>query len=251
MDQTLLLWLGDLLWWLLFWTVAVFLLVAGLYMIVGPALRQGRAERRVAKALRQAGLTSLNNLVLKGRRGGLCQVDHVVRLPTGIVVLETCMRTGRLTGHPRAGVWRQTLGVETYRFGNPLHRLHRAMAAVRGALADAKLEPPLVTGQVLVPGRTQFARSRPDGVSPLAPFLQDLRAAQANGDSPDPEIERVWAALRKAGLVHTPDEGRAWHAPLWRALRHLMADPRTAAGVIFTGAGALMLTLLLSAGRPS
>jgi hypothetical protein len=244
MEQSLILWATDVLWGLLFAVVAVFLLVAGLYMTVGPALRQGRAERRVARSLHKAGLTCLNDLVLKGRHGGLCQIDHLVRLPTGLVVLETCMRSGRLIGRRGARVWRQDLGLEIYHFGNPLLRLNRAMAAVRAAVAEADAGDLTVTGQVLVPGRTQFPRGRPEGVAPLGPFLQELRAADADGSAPSASVERAWTALREAGLARQSGEPGSWSAMPRRALRRLMADQRTATGVVFLGTGGLMLLAL-------
>lgn len=260
MDQSLIPWARDLLWLLLVWVLALFLVVAGVYMTVGPALRQGRAQRRVARALEAAGLPALHDLVLRGPRGGLQQVDHVVRLPTGFVVLETCMRSGRLVGRPRGRVWRQEQGLDTYRFGNPLRRLGRAMAAVQAALpdpvaaSDAEPEAPLLTGQVLVPNRAHFPRGRPDGVSPLGPFLQDLRAAAAAGDRPTPAVRRGWAAMQAAGLTapegdpeagpEADADGPAWRRALRRTLRHLMADHRTAAGVLSTVTGGLLVLLL-------
>lgn len=259
-DPSLLPWITSTLWWLLAWVVAVFLLTAGAYMVAGPALRQGRAEARVARAIRKAGLPAVHDIVLRGPAGGLCQIDHVVRLPSGLVVLETCMRAGRLVGRTRARVWRQDLGLETYTFGNPLRRLDRAMGMVRRTLRraqdDESIPVPLVTGQVLVPGRTRFARGRPDGVSPLASFLEDLvRAAEAlpAREQADPEaVEAAWRALNRAALTRTPDgDGpAAWHAVPRRALRHLLADPRSATGLVFFVVGVVMALTLLARGMP-
>lgn len=253
MDPDLIRWASDLLWWLLFWVIALFLLVGGLYMTVGPILRQGSAQARVARALRRASLPALNDLVLRGPRGGLHQVDHVVRLPTGLVVLETCMRTGSLAGTPRSRVWRQSLGLDIYHFGNPLRRLERSMAAVRDALSDlpSGREPPLVTGQVLVPARARFGRGRPDGVSPLSTFLSDLEEAASRTDvQTDPALEEAWQALARAGLARGAAETEDWTAGPRRVLRHLLADHRTATGLVSACCGAVLLVTLW-AGSPT
>ncbi|KAA5606763.1 NERD domain-containing protein [Roseospira marina] len=245
MDQSLLAWVTDLLWVLLFWVLALFLVTAGVYMTVGPALRQGRAKRRVARAIAQADLPALHDLVLRGRRGGPIQVDHVVRLPTGFVVLETVVRTGRLVGTERSRAWHQSIGWHRHTFGNPLRRLERVMAAVRRALPapTEATEPVLVTGQVLVPARTRFTRGRPEGVSGLGDFLDHLRAANdANKDQPPvPELDQAWHALAEAGLASAKAGGDpTWTTAPRRVLRHLLADPRTATGVVCAVTGGLM-----------
>ncbi len=254
MDPSFLPWVTAALWWLLTWSMAVFLITAGIYMVAGPALRQGRAEARVARALRRAGLPVLNDIVLRGARGGVHQVDHIVRLPTGFVVLETCMRSGRLIGGPRHRIWRQDLGLETYHFGNPLRRLDRSMAAVRRVLAHRvgadDGEPPVVTGQVLVPGRTRFPRGRPEGVSQLAPFLEDLARAGEGADAPSKAVEAAWMALAEAALTRSPDGPAPWHAAPRRLLRHLLADPRSATGLAGLAGGLVMALTLLARGMP-
>jgi len=246
MDQNLFGPLADLLWVLLFWVIALFLVTAGLYMTLGPALRQGRAQRRVAHALSQMDLPAMHDLVLRTRYGGLIQVDHVVRLPTGFVVLETVMRTGRLAGSARARVWRQDIGLDRHTFGNPLRRLDRAMDAVRRALPPPRngTEAPLVTGQVLIPARTRFARARPEGTSALGDFLNHLRAAndEAKDQPPNPALDRAWRGLANAGLAASDaaDARTLATIPL-RIFRHLIADPRTAVGLLFTSLGGLLV----------
>jgi len=246
MDQTFFGPLTDLLWGLLFWVIALFLVTAGLYMTVGPALRQGRAQRRVAHALAQMDLPAIHDLVLRTRYGGLIQVDHVVRLPTGFVVLETVMRTGRLVGNSRARVWRQDIGLDSHTFGNPLRRLDRAMDAVRRALPTPQdgAEPPLVTGQVLIPARTRFARTQPEGTSALGDFLNHLRAANdaAGGQPYSPALDRAWRELANAGLAASDAaDARTWATIPLRIFRHLIADPRTAVGLLFTCLGGLLV----------
>ncbi|MBB4266694.1 nuclease-related domain-containing protein [Roseospira visakhapatnamensis] len=233
------------LWWLLVWVVAISLVMSGLYMTLGPWLRHGGAQRRVARALRRAGLPALNDVVLPGARGVLCQVDHVVRLPTGFVVLEAVMRGGRLVGGPRGNTWRQDLGLERYHFGNPLKRLDESMEAVRRALPDKGEDgtrTPALTGQVVVPRNTRFPRGRPDGVSPLDEFMDELRAAARTAPPPNTRVTEAWEALRVASLAAP---GGVWGF-LRRTLRQVMADERGRGGLMALVVGGFLTLVMLS-----
>ncbi|MQX38218.1 nuclease-related domain-containing protein [Roseospira navarrensis] len=249
MDQNLAGPLTDLLWILLLWVVALFLLTGGTYMTLGPALRQGPANRRAARALARAGLPALHDLVLRTAWGGLIRVDHVVRLPTGFVVLQIVMRAGRLVGTRRQRVWRQDVGLDSHTFGNPLRRLDKAMAAVRRALPPPPegADAPVVTGQVLVPRRARFARGRPEGVSNLGAFLEELHAAHgAAADGPEaPGLEEAWQALSRAALAVPDGDGPlSWLRRPRRLLRSALAETRTAMGLLFLGTGAALVVLL-------
>jgi len=251
MEPELLHWMKGPLWWLLVWVVAISQVVSGLYLTLGPWLRHDRAQRRVARALKRAGLTALNDVVLPGPRGALCQVDHIVRLPTGFVVLESVMRGGRLVGGPRGRTWRQDLGLERYHFANPLKTLDESMEAVRRALPsetaaghgkDDASAKPMLTGQVVVPRNTRFPRGRPDGVSPLGEFLEELRAAARADSEATPRVIESWEALCKAGLA----EPLGLSGRLRRTVRQLMADERGRGGVMVLVVGCFLTLVMLS-----
>ncbi len=227
------------------WVVAISLVMSGLYMTLGPWMRHDGAQRRVARALKRAGLTALNDVVLPGPRGALCQVDHVVRLPTGFVVLEAVMRGGRLVGGARGRTWRQDLGLERYHFRNPLKRLDESMEAVRRALpgkGEDGAGAPVLTGQVVVPRNARFPRGRPDGVSPLGEFLEELRGAARAETPEDSHVTEAWDALRTASLA----EPGGLNGYLRRTLRQLMADERGRGGLMALVVGCFLTLVMLS-----
>jgi len=245
MDPEVLDWIKGPLWLLLAWVVAISLTMSGLYMTLGPWWRHGQAQRRVARALRRAGLTALNNVVLPGPRGMACQVDHVVRLPTGFVVLETVMRGGRLVGGPRGRTWRQDMGLERYHFANPLKNLDNSMEAVRRALPPGAKDGatgPMLTGQVVVPRNARFPRGQPEGVSPLGSFLEELRRAADSAPAEGSPVAEAWETLRAAALADP-------HGPLGylrRTIRQLMADGRGRSGLMTLVVGCFLSLVLLA-----
>src|SRR5207244_13381864 len=61
-------------------------------------------EARVAGQLKRIGLPALHNVILWGA-GWSVELDHVVRVPSGIVVLETKTLGGTIAGELDSPVW--------------------------------------------------------------------------------------------------------------------------------------------------
>jgi hypothetical protein len=78
-------------------------------------------EARVAGELKRIGFPALHNVILWGA-GWSVELDHVVRVPSGIVVLETKTLGGTIAGELDAPVWTQRTagGVEVGRLDNPV-----------------------------------------------------------------------------------------------------------------------------------
>lgn len=95
-------------------------------------LKGRRGEDAVIVALARLGLPALHDVVLPDARG-LTQVDHLVRLPGVLLVLETKTYAGLVTGSVRDREWVQHLrgGMVRTTFQNPLLQNHRHVEAVR------------------------------------------------------------------------------------------------------------------------
>jgi hypothetical protein len=78
-------------------------------------------EARVAAELKRIGLPALHNVVLCGA-GWSVELDHVVRVASGIVVLETKIFGGTIEGQLDSPVWTQRTagGVELGGLANPV-----------------------------------------------------------------------------------------------------------------------------------
>jgi hypothetical protein len=74
-------------------------------------------EARVAAELNRIGLPALHNVILRGARWSV-ELDHVVRVPSGIVVLETKTFGGTIEGQLDSRLWTQRTagGVELGRW---------------------------------------------------------------------------------------------------------------------------------------
>ena len=159
-------------------------------------LKGRKGEAAVAEVLARAGLPALHDVVLRDGRG-LTQVDHLVQLPGGIVVLETKAFAGMVLGGLRDRHWVQHLrdGAVRTAFLNPLLQNHRHVRAVREK-AGAGVP---VAGLVVSAGAGRFCGELEAAVVRLAELAGRLCALQTTTGRCDPaRLDAAWARLTAA-----------------------------------------------------
>ena len=116
-------------------------------------LKGRKGEAAVVEVLARAGLPALHDVVVRDD-WGLTQVDHLVRLPDGIAVLETKAFGGSVTGHVWDRRWVQDFrgGRVRTAFQNPVLQNHRHVRAVQ-RMAGAGVP---VHGLVVSAGAARF-----------------------------------------------------------------------------------------------
>lgn len=150
-----------------------------------------RGEWKVAAAINSTGLEALHDVILPDGRGGLTQVDHLIKTPVGIAVIETKNYSGKIFGGEREPTWTQVLGRKSFRFQNPLRQNFCHVEAVRALVAPGTD----VMGHVIFVGDARF-REMPAGVSGLGDFLRNLR--RVRGVPVPAHVEAGWSAVYAA-----------------------------------------------------
>jgi hypothetical protein len=165
----------------------------------GPAARRDAALRRVgaqgealvARELAQLGLPALHNVVLCGA-GWSVELDHVVRVLSGIVILETKTLAGRVTGALDAPMWTrcQANGVEVGKLVNPVLQNEAHVRALAGFLEDPRVA---VCGYVVAAGRASFA----PGIADAVVLIRDLGwvLSLPVGESDARALQAAWRRL--------------------------------------------------------
>lgn len=152
-----------------------------------------RGERRVARAIALSGFESMNDLIIPDGRGGLTQIDHLIKLPVGIAVIETKNYSGRIFGKEREATWTQVIGRQKNKFQNPLRQNYLHVEAIK------KLVPENVDvfGQVLFVGDAKF-KEMPEGVSSLRELTKHLNLPIERGIPQ--HIHDAWDAIEDSVL---------------------------------------------------
>jgi hypothetical protein len=179
-------------------------------------------EARVAGELKRIGLPALHNVILCGA-GWSVELDHVVRVPSGIVVLETKTLRGTIAGELDSPVWTQRTagGVEGVRLDNPVLQNQAHVRAVEGFLGDLRVP---ICGYVVSAGRARFALEIADAVVPVGDLAWVLTISFAE---PNPRVLDVaWRRLEREAAKS--DGRRAAHEAHARRRREAFRHRRQA-----------------------
>ena len=167
-----------------------------------------KGERRVAVAIARLDLLALHDVILPVE-DGLTQIDHLVRGPGRVLVIETKTYRGHITGHPADEAWVQHLsdGTTSHLLGNPVWQNRRHCRAVEGVLAGLGVP---VSGHVVFAGVATFAADLAGVVVPLAQVGR-LFLGGPGRHTPAGPFDVAWGRLVQAAALHDGrrDEHRA------------------------------------------
>jgi hypothetical protein len=150
-------------------------------------------EARVAAELKRIGLPALHNVILRGA-GWSVELDHLVRVPSGIVVLETKTFGGTIEGQLDSPVWTQRTagGVELGGLANPVLQNQAHVWALEGFLGDLRVPR---CGYFVSAGRARFAPEIADAVVSVRDPRWVLSISFAE---PNPRVlEAAWRRLER------------------------------------------------------
>ena len=166
-------------------------------------------EARVAVELQRIGLPALHNIILWGA-GWSVELDHVVRVASGIVVLETKTLGGTIAGELDAPIWTQRTagGVEVGRVDNRVLQNQAHVRAVEGFLGELRVP---ICGYVVSAGRARFAPEIADAVVPVRdlPWVLAISFAEPNPSILDAAWRRLEREAAKSGSRRAAHEAYA------------------------------------------
>ncbi|MCC6915193.1 MAG: NERD domain-containing protein [Rhodospirillaceae bacterium] len=102
-----------------------------------PELRGWIGERRVRQIIKDAGFPSLHDVYASDGEGIPTQIDHLIKLPDGIAVVETKNFSGSIYGRSHDKTWTSVMGPYRRKFQNPLRQNYRHIATLRALYPDA------------------------------------------------------------------------------------------------------------------
>ena len=156
----------------------------------------GKGEALVAAALADIGVPALHDVILRDGRG-LTQIDHIVRAPSAIVVLETKHYGGIICGEPDSREWTQRFegSLEQFTLPNPLRQNYRHQLAVEALVGTGAVQ---VRAHLVVTGTARFGRELQDTIVPLSGL-----AGIFDGSAPMAQrwLNAAWHRLEEASVA--------------------------------------------------
>jgi hypothetical protein len=152
-----------------------------------------KGEDLVLAALAKLGAPALHNVILPDRRG-LTQIDHIVRAPDAIVVLETKHYGGVVGGELDSREWTQCFEGSPDRFmlPNPLRQNYRHRVAVETLIATDAVR---VRSHVVVTGKARLEEQLRGSVVSLAELERVVTGNTAVSQS---WLDAAWHKLQAA-----------------------------------------------------
>lgn len=192
----------------------------------GLAARHDRAvtigalgEALVAGILRDLGYPMLRNVIL--RNGGhSVEIDALVRVPDGVLVLETKTWSGFVAGAEDALNWtRHGRDGRSDMLPNAERQNTVHVAAVESLIADLGVR---VRGHVISAGTATFAIELMCLVVPVAELRVVMRGYERPTDCDDAGVSRAWARLQAEAM--RSELRRAAHIARVRSRKGLIAE---------------------------
>ena len=184
-------------------TVQIYLGIAILLaiVIVGTIIfrnKKNSADRITDLALQPYKQADVHNVVFPDGVGGLVDIEHLVLLKQGILIIETYSMSGNLFGADNIEKWTQMINGKSFKFTNPLYRIQMLRQAIQVIAPNT----PLFYRVIFTATDASFPKGKPEHVSTLLTLEQDLKIlkqAVTMTDKQHASWDRVLRIARKDG----------------------------------------------------
>ncbi len=102
--------------------------------------------------------------------GGLLEIEHLVLMEQGLLIVETYPISGNLFGAEQIDDWTQIIDGRSYKFANPLRRIRTARQALKLLAPNVP-----IFCRVVFNADSHFPKGKPDEVSILATLAEDMQ----------------------------------------------------------------------------
>lgn len=147
-------------------------------------------EGLVTAELQKAGWPFLRNIILEVN-GRTTEIDHLVKVPDGIIALEVKTYSGFISGTEHDLYWTRHLSNEKHRLLSPIRQNLGHIRAIEAFLNDSRIA---VRGFVVSAGRARFAPE----IAPIPVPVSLLRRAilgEISATTTLPAVDAAWERL--------------------------------------------------------
>ncbi|MFW5427148.1 MAG: nuclease-related domain-containing protein [Methylophagaceae bacterium] len=160
--------------------------------------KKQNANKRIDLALKPYSQADLQSVVFPDGVGGLIDIERLVLLKQGILVIETYPISGHLFGADKIEKWTQMLNGKSFKFINPLYRIQM----LRQAIQVIAPSTPIFYRVIFTAKDSSFPKGKPADVSTLLTLDNDLEAlkkAPVMTEKQRSNWDRVLRIARKDG----------------------------------------------------
>ena len=128
------------------------------------------AKKQLHTLLKEYKQDEAKNIIIPDGIGGLLEVEHIVLLDQGVLLLETYEMDGNLFAADNIDQWTQLINGRSFKFKNPLNHIY----VTKQALATLMPKVPIFT-RIVFNGDANFPKGKPDEVLVLNDMEKDMQ----------------------------------------------------------------------------
>lgn len=186
---------------------SISVVVALLFLLILVIRRKRRysATKHLASILQPYAREELKDFIIPDGIGGLIEIEHLVKLDQGLLLIETYPISGNLFGAEKIDLWTQIIDGRSYKFSNPLRHIRTSRQAIKALLPNIP-----IFCRVVFTADSLFPKGKPEEVSVLKTLADDLASvhnAPAIVNRTDIAWERLLRIARIDGQAVQRGEG--------------------------------------------
>ncbi len=148
--------------------------------------RQLSSAAQIDKILQPFKRDEVKEIIIPDGIGGLLEIEHVVLLDQGLLLIETYPISGNLFGADQIDEWTQIVDGRSYKFTNPLWHIHTARQALKLLAPNVP-----IFCRVVFNADSHFPKGKPSEVSVLETLSEDMQVVTESPDIID-KAEKAW-----------------------------------------------------------
>ncbi len=128
------------------------------------------AKKQLQALIKEFKQDEAKNIIIPDGVGGLLEVEHIVLLDQGVLLIETYEMDGNLFAADNIDQWTQLINGRSFKFKNPLNHIY----ITKQALATLMPKVPIFT-RIVFNGDASFPKGKPDEVLVLDDMEKDMQ----------------------------------------------------------------------------
>ncbi|PCJ31689.1 MAG: nuclease-like protein [Gammaproteobacteria bacterium] len=144
----------------------------------------------------------MKHIIIPDGIGGLLEIEHLILLDQGILLIESYPMSGNLFGGETIDEWSQIINGRSYKFSNPLRRIRTSRQAIKSLVPKMP-----VFCRVVFNSDSVFPKGKPEDVSVLSSLADDLSVLNSEKKITQQHSLQDWQLIKN--IARKDDQGIA------------------------------------------
>lgn len=157
-------------------------------------------QSQIDKLLAPYEKSNVKQVIIPDGVGGLIEIEQMVLVRQGLVVLQTYPISGQLFGAEKIDQWTQLLDGHSYKFSNPLNHLRNIQQSLK--MIAPKL--PVFTYAIFT-ADSHFPKGKPENVTIMSRLQEDILPLFDEAPLTEQQLQHYWQSVariaRKNGVA--------------------------------------------------